>query len=159
RLRQREEDDVSETAPQRRIEPGKLTTAQSARVDRRAEPGGDDIEDQGALSTAYQFLGTARGGQPLPADLVARLSRDLGVDLSSIRVHTNEAAARASAALRARAFTIGTDIYFAAGAYEPSSDEGIALIAHEAAHVAQNVLGSAPARPERVSRPDDAHER
>lgn len=129
--------------------------ARAPRVDRRAETAG--VED-GALATAFGFIEAARGGAALPDDLRARLERELGIDLSNLRVHTGEAAHRAAKALGARAFTIGDDLYFAAGAYDPNSDAGIELISHEVAHVAQQRRGTR-ASAKRVSRPDEASER
>jgi hypothetical protein len=126
------------------------------RIDRRAQ---DSHDADGALASAFVFIDESRGGQSLPGELAARLGDELGVDVSRVRVHTDDRAARAAAALRAQAFTIGDDIYFAAGAYDPGSETGVALIAHEVAHVAQQ-RGSAPRAGERrVSRADDAHER
>ncbi len=127
----------------------------NARVDRRGEAPVDD----GALATAFSFL-SPRSGAGLPEPLARRLGHELGVDLSRVRVHTDDAAHQAATALAARAFTIGEDIYFERGAYAPDSQAGIELIAHEVAHVAQNLLGQAPAATApRVSRPDEAHER
>jgi hypothetical protein len=127
-------------------------------IDRRAEHDGD--VDDGALAAAFSFIDPSRSGQPLPDELLRRLSAELGVDLASVRVHTDDRAARAAAALGARAFTIGDDIYFAAGAYAPASPEGIELIAHEVTHVAQQrgQAGAASASKPRVSRAGDRHE-
>jgi hypothetical protein len=54
-----------------------------------------------------------------------------------VRIHTGPAAEEAAAALRARAFTHGSDIVFGRGEYEPGSDSGQRLLAHELAHVVQ----------------------
>jgi hypothetical protein len=64
----------------------------------------------------------------------------LGIDLSSVRVHADEPAARLSRAQGASAFTRGDDIYFAAGTYAPDSRTGRQLLAHELVHVAQQRL-------------------
>jgi len=127
------------------------------RIDRRADPGASDLEDAGALGGVFSFLSGPRGGQPLPADLARRLGDELGIDLSPVRIHSDDRAASAAEALHARAFTIGDDIYFAVGAYDPTSAAGIELIAHEVAHVAQQRRGNTTGA-RRVSRPDDAHE-
>jgi outer membrane protein OmpA-like peptidoglycan-associated protein len=60
-----------------------------------------------------------------------------GRDFSHVRVHTDAPAAASARALRARAFTLGSDIAFAAGRYAPSTPAGRSLIAHELAHVVQ----------------------
>lgn len=101
----------------------------------------------GAAEAAIAGLGA---GTPLP-----RTERDFfeprfGHDLSGVRVHTGEAAQAASRSLGARAFTLGADIAFAAGAYAPRSRDGRRLIAHELTHVLQQ--GGADARPSRIRR-------
>jgi hypothetical protein len=63
-----------------------------------------------------------------------------GVDFASIRLHylgVNEACQ----AIHARAFTVGSDIYFADGAFTPHTREGLWLLAHEVAHVVQQSAG------------------
>jgi hypothetical protein len=119
-----------------------------------------DVSD-GALASAFGFLERSAAGQPLPDELARQLSAELGLDVSAARLHTDAAAAAAAAAVGARAFTLGHDIFFAAGAYDPHTTDGLELLAHEVAHVAQHLRGSAPpgaAAGRKVSRPDDAHE-
>ncbi|MEZ4361389.1 MAG: DUF4157 domain-containing protein [Kofleriaceae bacterium] len=127
-----------------------------SRVQRRATPDGAEPE-AGSLATAFGFLAESRGAQRLPAELALQLSESLGLDASRVRVHIDDQAAAAAAQLRARAFTIEEDIYFAAGAYDPHSEAGLELLAHEVAHVAQHQRG-ALAGARGVSRPEDAHE-
>jgi Domain of unknown function (DUF4157) len=68
-----------------------------------------------------------------------------GVDFDSIRVHYTDTAGAgtdlACRALGARAFTVGTDIYFAAGEFRPGRRDGLWLLAHEVAHVVQQSAG------------------
>ena len=59
----------------------------------------------------------------------------MGADLSGVRLHDGRAADRASKAINARAFTLGSDIAFARGEYQPGTDTGRRLMAHELAHV------------------------
>ncbi|HEX3475979.1 MAG TPA: DUF4157 domain-containing protein [Kofleriaceae bacterium] len=129
--------------------------ATGPRVDRRAEV--PEVDD-GALASAFEFIADARGAG-LPTELRARLERELRIDLGSVRLHTDAAADHAARALGARAFTIGDDVYFAAGAYDPASESGIELIAHEIAHVAQQRRSGKPGPgARRVSRSGDASE-
>jgi hypothetical protein len=58
----------------------------------------------------------------------------------------------------ARAFTVGSDIFFSPGKYEPHTPAGAELIAHEAAHVVQQ-RGAPLSGPLTVSQPGDAMER
>jgi hypothetical protein len=58
-----------------------------------------------------------------------------GPDLSRIPVRTDAEAARRARAIGARAFTSGTEIFFAEGAFDPTSTAGRALLLHEVAHL------------------------
>jgi hypothetical protein len=60
-----------------------------------------------------------------------------GADFGAIRIHTNQEADAHSRALHARAFTLGSDIYFRAGEYQPGQAEGRRLLAHELTHTIQ----------------------
>ena len=58
-------------------------------------------------------------------------------DISNVRVHPNSPDRIASTVPGARAVTVGEDIYFAPGAYDPASNAGRSLLAHELTHVLQ----------------------
>ena len=73
----------------------------------------------------------ARSGSSLPM----RNFRD-------VRIHTDAGAATAAAAIGAHAFTVGSDVYFGRGEYQPSTAEGRGLIAHEMTHVEQQRSGA-----------------
>lgn len=60
-----------------------------------------------------------------------------GTSLSDVRIHTGHEAAQLNRQLSAKAFTIGSDIYFGAGEYRPDTKSGKHLIAHEVAHALQ----------------------
>jgi hypothetical protein len=66
-------------------------------------------------------------------------------DFSSVRVHTDSAADDAASTLNAHALTAGTDILFRSGAYNPGTQSGDRLLAHELAHVVQQRDGVAHA--------------
>ena len=77
-------------------------------------------------------------GRPgIPLDAAARSSFEprLGADLGAVRLHTDAEADRSARVLGARAYTVGTDIAFAAGERSQS------LLAHELAHVVQQGSG------------------
>jgi uncharacterized protein DUF4157 len=61
-----------------------------------------------------------------------------GHDFSHVRVHANSEAAEASRSTGAQAYTVGPDIVFGAGQYQPNTRGGRQLIAHELAHVLQH---------------------
>ncbi len=76
----------------------------------------------------------------------ARVENAVGHDLSDVRVHKDSTAAGAADALGAKAFTVGRDVFFGAGQYNPATTGGQKLIAHEAAHTVQQRGGSAGAQ-------------
>ena len=65
-----------------------------------------------------------------------------------MRVHTDGSAARAAERLDALAFTQGSNVYFAAGQYQPDSRSGRWMLTHEVVHVLQQRRGeqAAPSR-------------
>jgi hypothetical protein len=97
--------------------------------------------------------------QPLPDGSREKFERSLGADLGGVRVHTGGDAAREATALDARAYTVGQNIGFAAGEYQPGSADGERLLAHEVAHTVQQSKSQAHAqRKAEVSEPHDASE-
>lgn len=97
------------------------------------------------------------GGAPLEGPVRESVESSLGDGLADVRVHTDSEADSLARSVSARAFTTGTDIYFAKGEYRPSTSEGRRLIAHEAAHVVQQ-RGAPTTGPLRVSQPGEALE-
>jgi hypothetical protein len=79
---------------------------------------------------------------PLPDTLMRKFESSLGADLSGVRVHTGDASARAADAVGAKAYTVGNNIHFGAGHYDPASTGGQHLLAHEVAHTVQQSGGA-----------------
>jgi hypothetical protein len=77
------------------------------------------------------------GGESLPPSARAFFEGQFGHDFTRVRVHTGAAASASAAALNARAYTVGHDVVFAAGEYQPHTSEGRHLLAHELTHVVQ----------------------
>jgi hypothetical protein len=103
-------------------------------------------------------IAAARGrGASLHRGVASRLERAYGTSMRDVRVHTDEGAGALARAVSARAFTVGSDIFFGAGEYRPERRDGAELIAHEAAHVVQQ-RGAPVSGPLLVSRPGDAME-
>lgn len=108
--------------------------------------------------TVHEVL--ASPGHPLHAGARADLETRLGHDFSRVRVHTDTTAAASARAVDALAYTIGRDVVFAAGRYEPGTAEGRRLLTHELTHVVQQ--GSEATDPRSkfdLSDPDDIQER
>jgi hypothetical protein len=102
---------------------------------RRAERPADSSGMPEAPSIAHEVLNSP--GQPLEPPTRAFFAPRFGHDFSHVRVHTDAAAAQSARAVDASAYTVGRDIVFASGKYEPDTDNGRRLLAHELTHVAQ----------------------
>lgn len=89
------------------------------------------------------------GGRPLAPVERAPYERFFAADLGRVRVHDDDASAEAARALNANAFARGPDLFFARGRFDPASDGGRRLLAHELTHVLQ------PAPAARVARDED----
>ena len=119
---------------------------------------GEGILPDGRVDASVQAaIDAAHGrGRPLDGAFSRRLTS--GESFHDVRVHTDDAAAALARAVSARAFTVGSDIFFAHGEYEPGTRGGTELIAHELAHVVQQ-RGASQGGPLMVSQPGDALER
>ncbi len=99
-------------------------------------------------------------GARLPAAVADPMGQALGIDTSALRVHADPQAGSIADSVQAEAFTYGNDIYFAPGRYEPTSQTGRRVLAHELSHVAARRSGadSGTAGPLSVGRADDPAE-
>ena len=95
----------------------------------------------GAVSTVPQIVHEVLGssGQPLDAGTRAFMEPRFGYDFSQVRLHTDARAAESTSAVNALAYTVGRDVVFGEGQYEPETDNGRGLLAHELTHVVQQV--------------------
>jgi hypothetical protein len=85
----------------------------------------------------------ARGGSPLPDGVRQHLESDFGTGLGHVRIHADQRAQRTTENLGARAVTVGSDIMFAPGRYDPGNPAGDRLLAHEVTHAVQQSSGPA----------------
>jgi hypothetical protein len=85
-----------------------------------------------------------QGGSPLPIPLRTRMERAFDRSFEGVRVHTGGAAAGLAREHHAEAVTIGSDIAFGEGRFQPHTPQGQHLVAHELAHVAQQGSAAAP---------------
>lgn len=76
-------------------------------------------------------------GRPLDVGVRIAMETFFQTDFSAVRIHEGPAAAE----MGALAFTLGDDLHFAPGLYDPSSRDGVALLGHELTHVVQQREG------------------
>ena len=88
-----------------------------------------------------QIMALQGGGQPLSPSERHFFEPRFGTDFSQVRIHTDDQAAEAARAVKARAFTLGRNVVFGTGQYQQRSGEGKRLLAHELTHVVQQSSG------------------
>ena len=81
-------------------------------------------------------------GRPLDSDARRILEQSFDVDLSAIQVHDTPRADGLARSLRADAFAAGPHVFFRAGAYQPRTEPGLWLLAHEVSHSIQQARGA-----------------
>lgn len=102
----------------------------------------DSAAAAASSATSSEIRSSRGSGQALDAATRTTMSQRFGKDLSGVRVHADSRAAQLSEQLNARAFTVGNDIYFGRGRFDPSSTDGTRLLAHELTHVVQQGAGA-----------------
>jgi hypothetical protein len=109
-------------------------------ISRKGEDG--DIETSDAFH--HELQSTKGQGQKLDEGVKGELEEHTGTDLTNVNVHTSPKAEELSEGINAKAFTHGQDIYFNNGNYNPASDQGKELLAHEVTHTMQQEKGVRP---------------
>lgn len=75
------------------------------------------------------------GGQPLDHAIRSFFEPKFGYDLRAVRIHTGDSAEVSAREIDAKAYTLGSHIVFGGGEYQPDSESGRRLLAHELAHL------------------------
>ena len=105
----------------------------------------------------------ASGGTPLPVEVRADMEGRFGQDFGDVRVHNDGAAHESAKSVNAQAYTVGSNIVFQRDKYDPASDAGKHMIAHELTHVVQQrngpVDGTDAGGGVKISDPSDRFER
>jgi hypothetical protein len=78
------------------------------------------------------------GGEPLDPLVRDRLRDHVGPAVDSAMIHRDRQADVIARGSAAEAVTVGRDIFFRPGAYEPQSPKGLGLIGHEMLHVSES---------------------
>jgi Domain of unknown function (DUF4157) len=106
---------------------------------RRPRPAATPTREDKPREMGPSIVGDVLDSTAAPLDPAARtfMEARFGHDFGSVRVHADAVADAAARAVRARAFTVGRDLVFAGGQYDPRSFHGKQLLAHELTHVVQ----------------------
>ena len=70
-------------------------------------------------------------GQPIDKGTMSFMEQRFGYDFGNVQVHNNSSAHQSAADINAKAYTNGDHIVFGYGKYQPSTDFGKQLLAHE----------------------------
>jgi hypothetical protein len=81
-------------------------------------------------------------GRPLEPTLRQDMESRFGHDFSRVRVHSGAPAEQSAQDVEASAYTVGYNIVFGAGQFQPGSSIGRGLLAHELTHVVQQSTAS-----------------
>jgi hypothetical protein len=84
-----------------------------------------------------QIRSTKGSGNRMTGTTKSFMESRFGADFSNVNIHTGSYASQLSNELNAQAFTVGNDVYFNEGKYQPESSEGKHLLAHELTHTVQ----------------------
>jgi hypothetical protein len=87
------------------------------------------------------------GGSALDEPTRTFMESRLGADFGDVRVHTGADATEAARSVQAHAYTVGSDIVFQDGQFNPSSGDGRRMLAHELTHVVQQRQGPVDGTP------------
>jgi len=102
----------------------------------RKETSGGDASGKAAPSIVSNVLSSG-GGQQMDGSTRQFMESRFGQDFSQVRIYTDARAAESASAIQARAYTSGGNVVFGSGEYQPGSEEGKRLLAHELVHVGQ----------------------
>lgn len=124
-----DEAQLMEEEPEKQEDEG-VATAQT-----KPDPGGGNQVAGAGLSGKVK---DAKGkGRPIPETTRVEMESSFGVALDSVKVHTGKDAEEMNRSLHAQAFTVGEDIFFNSGKFNPENTSGKHLLAHELTHVLQ----------------------
>ncbi len=96
-------------------------------------------EGDGAPSPEFEakLQGTLSGGTPMERTVRAYMESRFDADFSAVRFHMDMTAVQLCNEIGAQAFAYKNHVYFNRGKYQPDTDSGRFLIAHELTHVIQ----------------------
>lgn len=149
--------DVAQRVEEGRVQPMSIQRMCKECIDENAKPGPGEVDDEqlqakffnGSIqrksqdnsglsnATESKINNLRGGGKPLEPSVRQFFEPRFGHDFSQVRVHTDTNAADSAASINAKAFTLGHDLVFASGQYNPHSQEGKRLLGHELTHVIQ----------------------
>lgn len=96
-----------------------------------------DFSNYRGSQTESKLNSTKGKGSKMDDSTKNEMESGFGRDFSDVNIHTGPDAVQMNQELGAKAFTNGNDVYFNKGEYNPKSDKGKHLLAHELTHTVQ----------------------
>ena len=155
-------DPMTVSAPRvvRRARPSGHSTANTqpsaGRVQRSASIATPDLGGEVDAGTETKIRSSLGRGRPMADEVRSEMEHAFGTGFADVRVHEGSQAAELNHRVQAKAFTVGSDVYFRDGVPDASSRSGQHLLAHELTHVVQQSGGVR--RVQRVSDNLDRHQ-
>jgi peptidoglycan hydrolase-like protein with peptidoglycan-binding domain len=144
-IEEEEEKIQGQSSPEEEEEPVQTKLAadqiQKAGEEKETKPTG---QSGVAPAIESQLKNSAGGGRRMDSSTRTKMESGFGADFGDVNIHTDARAVQMNKELGAQAFTHGKDIYFNQGKYNPESNDGKHLLAHELTHTIQQT-GMIPA--------------
>jgi len=97
----------------------------------------EDSSQTTASSQTGEYISSLSGGKTLTNEEKSFFGSSMGYDFSNVRIHNDSQADQSAKSINALAYTHRNDIVFRSGQYQPDTQEGKKLLAHELMHVVQ----------------------
>ncbi|NHN32398.1 eCIS core domain-containing protein [Paenibacillus agricola] len=94
-----------------------------------------------APSIEQRIQAKSGGGSKMDGGTLSGMNEAFGADFGGVSIHNDAESSQISDSIGAQAFTQGKDVFFAGGKYDPGSQSGQELLAHELTHVVQQTGG------------------
>ena len=112
--------------------------AKLQRAEKEEEVQGKKATQPSVKPTMEAALKNKKGsGSKMDSKTATAMESGFGADFSGVNIHTDSKAQEMSQEIGAQAFTHGNDVYFNQGKYNPESQQGKHLLAHELTHTIQ----------------------
>ncbi len=141
-----EEDDKKvQRQPEKKEEDKKIMKKEEEKVMKKEEKKEDETiqrkentSSAPVAQTTGSYISSLNGkGNSLPANDNHFFSVKMGYDFSNVKIHADKDASESAQKINAQAYTYGNHIVFKEGKYQPHTEQGKKLLAHELTHVVQ----------------------
>jgi hypothetical protein len=102
---------------------------------------------------AENYISSLSGSKALSKEERTFFESKMGYDFSNVRIHNDSSAHQSAKNINALAYTHENNIVFGQGQYQPNTDEGKKLLAHELTHVVQQNHKNFPSGSVQAQRP------